>query len=181
MSSVYDVIDELREAKHLSMRKLAELAGIKPTTLVSMMKRRPDTIKSTTLANIAAVFGVKWYQLIGKTEDDPVARMDDVKVQAAMSELEKEDIVDQILNAPFEMPSKDAIIQDAINMYVQEVVNVYADTEDEDSPKKENDSVVLRGGIYLMLNQLNRKGLLKVMAYVLDVAQDSECSKQDMN
>lgn len=63
MTTVFDIINELRGAKHLSVRGLGQEAGIPPTTFESMMARRPRSIDIERLGMIAGVFGLEWQDL----------------------------------------------------------------------------------------------------------------------
>jgi len=75
MTTVYDIIDRIREEKNLSTRKLAQLAKIPPTTLESMMTRRPEWAIVSRLQAIARVFGLDWTDFYEPGREEYVLKM----------------------------------------------------------------------------------------------------------
>lgn len=65
--NVYERIDSILKERHMSRRKLAELAGIPPTSLQSAFSREVDDISALMLRKIAAILGVTTDYLLGGT------------------------------------------------------------------------------------------------------------------
>lgn len=78
MNNIYDVIDALRVQKHLSVRCLGNLAGIPPSTLASIMERRPKKITIKNLKGIATALNVRWNDL-ANIPDTELMRYEHIK------------------------------------------------------------------------------------------------------
>lgn len=63
---IYDRIEHVREERGFSRRKLAEKAGIKPSTLQSLFDRRPEHFPSKYVTLIAEALGVSKDTLTGE-------------------------------------------------------------------------------------------------------------------
>lgn len=61
----YDLIDKLLAEKHMSRRKLAELAGISVNTLSAAFRRKTKNISIDSVMRIADVLQVNWWELMG--------------------------------------------------------------------------------------------------------------------
>ena len=95
MSNVYEVIDELRERKHLSIRKLAILAQMPPTTLVSIMYRQPVALSKARLSMIAKALGVEWTDLV----NEAASQAGTYKISTALTDEEKEHILEKVISS----------------------------------------------------------------------------------
>ena len=98
MNDVYDVIDTLRQKKHLSMRKLAILAGLPYTTFASFMSRRPATIAKSYLEAIAEVLSVEWTDLVSEAEAERASEEGRTKISTVLTMDEKEYILHNLFN-----------------------------------------------------------------------------------
>lgn len=107
MSSVYEVIDELRERKHLSVRKLAIIAGMPPSTLVSILDRRSVKLSKERLGAIANALGVEWTDLV----NEAASKARTYKVSMALTEEEKKCIVEKIMSPSPKNNSKSSSTQ----------------------------------------------------------------------
>lgn len=112
MTTVFDIINELRGAKHLSVRGLGQEAGIPPTTFESMMARRPRSIDIERLSKIANVFGLTWQDLFEYGREVHGAGSDKPKVDTYI----KEDEIPYILERAFEKAGVDGTGSMYLNM-----------------------------------------------------------------
>lgn len=171
MTNVYEIIDDLRKAKHWSMRTLANLAGIAPTTFVSMMKRKADKISIPTLSRIAAVFGAEWYELL---TPDPYTGLRDIdpatRVYTEVPEQEKMWIINNVLSRPTEPVLPLDVAGRGIAPMEQHM----------QAAKYSADDLLFRQSIDFFLNQLNTRGLREAMHQLLIIANDpNNTSKED--
>ena len=86
MKTVYDVIDDLRQARGLSGRALAQLAGIQPTTYTSFMARRPPSIPKRHLEALGNVFGMEWHHFLNLPRNVRDEMASESKVSVAISD-----------------------------------------------------------------------------------------------
>lgn len=63
--TVYENIDKILRERHISRRKLADLAGINANTLAAVFMRKPDPFPEKYLIPIAEALEVPVYQLKG--------------------------------------------------------------------------------------------------------------------
>ena len=107
MTTVYDIIEELRKAKNLSIRKLADAAGIAPSTLESILTKRSQGISVLRLRQIASAFGLEWTDLFETGREYQVTMGDKAKVNSYIKEEEQQGI----LYRAFQKANLDAVIQ----------------------------------------------------------------------
>lgn len=165
MDSVYDVIEALRRYNGYSLRDLAAKAGVSHTTISSLYSRHSTRMSIPLLAKIAQVFGVSWYELLGREamsfgDNTPAENEKPVpKVSTALTP----EIIRKIL---------ERLIGEGYERYL------YGDTI------RRNESVLYDGGVShtnsmymkrsidIFLNKLNDEGLMEAMRHILDLAQD---------
>ena len=91
----YERIDELLKERHMSRRKLAQIAGININTMSALFMRRPETFPPKYLEKIAAALnvpvteftGLKLISFPGTVKEEPVKEAD--PLQQIVSMLEK--------------------------------------------------------------------------------------------
>jgi transcriptional regulator with XRE-family HTH domain len=150
---IYDVIDIIRKKNNMSVRQLALSAGIHPSTLVSLLNRRPIKMNKDALIRIADVFDVKWYELINKTESFANNHALDSRVQIILSE---EDI-DVIKKKFIQLP-------DHIGYHREAQVK----SKTYKAKGTNNDSIML------VMKTLNEDGMLEVMKKIVEVASNPQ-------
>ena len=194
IETVFDVIDKLRTMRYLSQRKLASLANIHPTTFASMVSRCPKFIKRDTLAAIAKVFDLEWYDLIGLEKDSIPEDLLDARIPTALTRNQVATVMRRIGEKQpgfsFEMyfaENGEGVMvththkifkaddgNDEINASVKPVLPIEA-------PSKETAETELsdqfKQSFMFVLDKLNSDGLLEAMRSVLAIAQDSKYSK----
>ena len=164
MKTVYDVIDILQEASHWSMRKLAELSKIKPSTLATLMKRRSDKISVEILIKLAKVFGVEWYQLLTLNPDTHLRlAAPSERVYAEVQDYELDDIIEYALNHPGHVRFS----------------NGFGDPVAPPSPHEfrftappDSDELLFRQSIEFFLGKMNPDGLKEAMRRILEIVND---------
>jgi len=173
MCNVYEIIDEIREARHLSLRKLAMLAGMAPTTFVSMMTRRPDNISVSTLTKIALVFGVRWYELLSANPLSEFHKFapydhDTARISSKVSDQEKSVIIRNVLSRP----TRPDLLTES-NYPVEDVGHpVKQGKQRDESSILSDENVIFRQSINSILRRLNTQGLMEAMRHLLDIAND---------
>ena len=170
MATVYDVIDALREQRLLSQRKLAELAGILPNTMTTLMIRRPPRIPKKYLEALAPVLGLKWYELLNMTEVD-AAKFENVnKLPSGLTEEDMAAILTKNGNRFHFFFKRNA------DGSMDSVIRPSAQTDASNLPAlpqhESEDDVQYKKSILLMLNRLNTDGLLEAMHQVAAIARD---------
>ena len=170
MANVYDVIDALREHCLLSQRKLAELAGILPNTMTTLMIRRPSRIPKKYLEALAPVFGLKWYELLNMTEAD-AERFENVnKLPSGLTEEDMAAILTKNGNRFHFFFKRNA------DGSMDSVIRPSAQTDASNLPAlpqhESEDDMQYKKSILLMLNRLNTEGLLEAMHQVAAIARD---------
>ena len=173
MYSIFEIIDELRDARGLSGRKLADKAGMKPATLTSIMTRRPKTIPGEYLFAIANALGVKWTDLLNRPEEPMRESALEVKYPTELTEDDRNAILTKLLGsstkpdpvrgwgvARMNTPQEEPIIADNLEQAMHEQY---------------------KKAIFLMLNKLNTEGLFEVIGYVSSLAKDPAYSAKSNN
>lgn len=161
MTTVYDIIDRIREEKNLSTRKLAQLAKIPPTTLESMMTRRPEWAIVSRLQAIARVFGLDWTDFYEPGREEYVIEDVPARVSCQIASEAVEDILKHALEK-----SGEGI---AVAAYKRE-------------PQPEaTDEHLFRKSTAAILNRLNSEGLMEAMRHLLEIAADPRYCKKNNN
>ena len=167
MNDIFEIIDALRNARGLSSRKLAERAGLKPTTFASMMTRKPTEIPKAYLQSLSAVLGVRWYDLLNVSSD---AYSDDtIKVPTTLSSQDKEEVLLKVLGPgadPSEVYAEQIAAQG--NPLNANPVNFYNHDHVIHAQHKQ--------AICLILDTLNFDGLREVMNYAMRLSNDPDYS-----
>lgn len=158
LNDLYDIIDAIRKKHRCSSRQLALLAKIPPTTLASMMSRRPATIDKDTLARIATVFSIKWYELLNKPASFANTHDLEMRIPTAMSpediQAVREKFIDGLHFAVrFSKPERQGSSKHSSSV----------PGHSEDNFKR---------GILFVLDKLNDEGLMEAMRRILDVANE---------
>lgn len=164
INDLYDIIDALRKKSYMSSRSLAIAAEIPPTTLASIMSRRPATMDKEILERIAAVFHVAWYQLLNKSESFAAAYENELRVPTAMSKEDVDQVYEQIVQpiigaATFRGTGR--LQADATKAWCPRTARYHGFQE----------------SIQFVLGKLNDDGLMEAMRRVLDVANDPKYCK----
>jgi len=180
MSNVYEVIDALRQRRHLSQRKLAELAGILPNTMTTLMTRRSPHIRKAYLESLASVFGMKWFELLNLTEEESTAFSQATRVPCALSEEAVSDVLkrDQHRFFFFFHMNNDETPETVVSPITRHI------SQDESpvlTKQAQNDDAQYKSTILLMLDRLNTDGLLEAMHQVLTLTRQAEFCKQTSN
>lgn len=154
-ATVYDVIDWLREAHGLSIRKVAALASISPTTLTSMLDRRPAKVTFRTLDAIAQVFGLHWEDLYNY-EDEHVPEVDATgKVPSFINAEDLKRIMSRL---------KD--------LSVSPVKATRSLNTRRPERKTTSSSEEFRRSIHFVLERLNNDGLMEAMRRILELEKE---------
>ena len=99
MTTVYELIKDICLVKEISMRQLAINANIPPSTLISMMTRRPPLIAKKTLYSIGRVFNLNWYDLITLPENVRPETIIKQKVTTNLARNQKDRVLELIAQA----------------------------------------------------------------------------------
>ena len=169
MNDIFDLIDALRDARGLSGRKLADRAGLKPTTFASIMSRRPPEIPKAYLEAIAAALGVRWYDLLNVSPDAYPDNGNKVKVPTALSDYDKEQAFFKVLGPKADPYAVYAEQADAAGAAVNEGFITFAN---HDQIHYEQ----YKKAICILLDTLNANGLFETMNYVMRLSSDSRFS-----
>ena len=156
MTTVFDIINELRGAKHLSVRGLGQEAGIPPTTFESMMARRPRSVDIERLNKIAGVFGLEWQDLFEYGRDVHGKNSEKPKVDTYI----KEDEIPYILERAFEKAGLDG----AGSLYLNMRPTVSA-------PDR------FRDVLHALIERLNDEGVMEAMFKLSEIERNSAYRK----
>lgn len=157
--TVYDVIAAVRQLRGLSIRKLATLANISPTTLTSMLDRKPEKVPFRTLDAIAQVFDLGWMDLFNY-EDDHVPEVDATgKVSVALIEGDFERIMGRLAEIKVVSPPN-------------KLVSWNRNTHRSDWQAINGCSDEFRRSINFVLERLNSDGLVEAMRRILELEKD---------
>ena len=156
INDLYDIIDAMRKKSGMSSRSLALLAKVPPTTLASLMSRRPATIDKEVLKRIASVFNVSWVALLNKTDSFAEECENELRIPVAMTKEDVQAVNERVVAA---MPKR---------VYSRIVSRVPEDIDPDEFDT--SSEAAFRRSIYLVLNRLNENGLLEAMRRVLEVA-----------
>lgn len=200
MNSVYDVIDVLRTWRGFTMRELATRSGISYTTLISIMKRRPEKMAKNTLARIAGVFRAEWYELLGigpSAADTPYhgRNSNGERIDVMMDEYRVEAVLREILGERYEaaiekLEKQQKELQDSQKKRLEQreqgwVISPYPYLKNHDTFEK-NEKLrrkKLRGQlgvcVDLAFDNLNDAGVIEAMRYILELAQNPKYKKTD--
>lgn len=176
MSSVYEVIDTLRQRRHLSQRKLAELAGILPNTMTTLMTRKPLHIPKKYLEAIAPVFGMKWFELLNLSEKGSSMGSRMNKLPSTLTEEDVAAILarDSHRFCFFVQASDDGTYKTATSPIAQSSAH---ETSLASENQPESDAAQYKRTIILMLDRLNAEGLLEAMHQVVAIACNPDMCK----
>lgn len=164
INDLYDIIDALRKKYYMSSRLLATAAEIPPTTLASIMSRRPATMDKEILDRIATVFHVSWYQLLNKSKAFAAAYENELRVPTAMSKEDVDQVYEQIVQ-----PIIDAATFRGTARLRADVTKAWCP-----GPARYHG---FQDSIQFVLGKLNDDGLMEAMRRVLDVANDPKYCK----
>ena len=176
MNDVYDVIDTLRQKKHLSMRKLAILAGLPYTTFASFMSRRPATIAKSYLEAIAEVLSVEWTDLVSEAEAERASEEGRTKISTVLTMDEKEYILHNLFNDNPRLQGE-AMLRRPRKAYDDAVQRLTANrprflqAEGLEAGDEETAITLYKQTVITMLDRLNIDGLLEVMHLVVALAR----------
>ena len=179
MNDVYDVIDTLRQKKHLSMRKLAILAGIPYTTFASFMSRRPATIAKSYLEAIAEVLNVEWTDLVSEAEAEHAAEEGRTKVSTVLTTDEKEYILHNLFNDNPRLTGE-AMLRRPRRAYDDAVQRLtangprFSQMEGFEAGDEENTITLYKQTVITVLDRLNIDGLLEAMHLVVALARNPD-------
>lgn len=169
MYDIFDVIDSLKDLRKISGRKLADMAGMKPTTLASMMSRRPASIPVGYLKAIASALDVKWNEILNVPESAYQGKADDEKIPTALSERDYKEVMHRFFNFEFEPPS----------VHVRYALERERELYEEQVAKVEANHEKYKNAILHMLGTLNSNGLRNVMQHILELNVDPEFSSEN--
>ena len=157
MTTVYDIIEELRKAKNLSIRKLADAAGMAPSTLESILTKKAQGISVLRLRQIAGAFDLEWTDLFETGREYQVATGEKAKVNSYIKEEEKQGI----LHRAFQKANLDAVIQ----------------------PYETPEILSLDESYIMLLNstikELNTDGLKEAVFSLMSLARDPQYQKEN--
>lgn len=172
MKDIYDVIDELREKKGLSRRKLALMAGINPATFASMMMRRPDNISVTYLMPIADVLGVNLYDLMGMSDTHRIH----IKSDAPLSSSLAEDQGHRSNNSSSAEEEPNYGVEATGRGSAPRELMYELGTRAYDNACRQN----YKRSILLMLEQLNNDGLKEAMRLIAEMTASPQFERSDV-
>lgn len=156
MTTVFDIINELREAKHISIRNLGEAAGIKPTTFESMMARRPRSIDIKRLDHIARIFNLEWRDLFEYGREVHGADSEKPKVDTYIKDEEKPYILERAFEkAGLEMPTSAHF-------------SMWSTTNDADR---------FRDILHALVDRLNDEGVMEAILRLSEIERDPALRK----
>lgn len=178
MNDLYDVITALRQKHRMSLRMLATTAKLPPTTLASMMTRRPSTIDKDVLIRIALALNVKWVDLLNKPDSYALECELEDRVPVEMSQEDLE-IVKKKLVDPLAMAIKfDVGERHAVRFSEYQCPNRRVEESD------------FKRSFAFVLDKLNDDGLLEAMKCVLELAnepkfrkinkEDTKCQEEEL-
>ena len=157
--TVYDVISAVRQLKGLSIRKLAMLANISPTTLTSMLDRKPEKVAFRTLDAIAQVFDLGWVDLFNY-ENDRVPEVDSTgKVSMELAAGDFERIMSRLAAIKVITPPN-------------RLVSHHLNTRRPDPQFISGSAAEFRRSINFVLERLNDDGLMEAMRRILELEKD---------
>ena len=165
MTTVFDLINELREANHMTIRGLGEAAGIKPATFESMMTRRPRSIDLDRLERIAALFGLAWQDLFEDGREVHGLGTAKPKVDTYIKHYEMPAIREKVF--------RKAMIDAPLPLYVPEP------PVPESAPKQsvKLEDTDFRQVIYALIERLNDEGIMEAMRRVIEIERDPKYQK----
>lgn len=169
MKKVFDVIDALREHHGYTMKELAERSGVPYTTLAAMMAKKPSKISKNTLMNLAGVFEVKWYKLLGKQRgfgdenEIPSRNINGIRLHAEMDDEDYIKVLREVLGDEYVREDDELILEARIPVIKYKQVDVISTS----ALKKH-----FRASINTVLDRLSDEGVMEVMRHVLEIAQD---------
>ena len=158
MTTVFDIINELREAKKMTIRGLGEMAEIKPTTFESMMARRPRSIDIERLDKIARVFGLCWDDLFEYGREAHGIGTEHPKVDTYIKDEEKSRIVERA----FTLAGMEALIP----TYVYK------------RPEKDKASQ-FRETLHTLIDSLNEDGVMEAMWKLSEIGRNPIYRKEN--
>ena len=179
MNDVYDVIDTLRQKKHLSMRKLATLADIPYTTFTSFMTRRPATIAKSYLEAIAKVLSIEWTDLVSDAEAERASEEGRTKISTVLTTDEKEYILHNLFNDNPRLTGE-AMLRRPVRAYDEAVQRLTANRphlsqmNGFEAIDEENVITLYKQTIITMLDRLNIDGLLEAVHLVVALAREPD-------
>lgn len=166
---VYDLIEVTRHERKISSRQLAIDAKIAPTTLASLISRRPDTIKIDDLSKIAKVFEMTWCELLNKPESFAEKYALETRVPVSMT---KEDIIAVSTKLGNKYSFDSGLYRE--DKIVSNPIGAPRRKRAVDIP--ESNSEFMRS-IALLLGKLNDEGLILAMRQIIDIVSDPKYTK----
>ena len=166
---VYDLIEVTRHERKISSRQLAIDAKIAPTTLASLISRRPDTIKIDDLSKIAKVFEMTWCELLNKPESFAEKYALETRVPVSMT---KEDIIAVSTKLGNKYSFDSGLYRE--DKIVSNPIGAPRRKRAVDIP--ESNSEFMRS-IALLLGKLTDEGLILAMRQIIDIVSDPKYTK----
>ena len=161
MVTVFDIIQKLLDEKGLSVRRLAQLAKMAPTTLESIMTRKPKWVSVARLESIARVFQLHWTDLFEPGREEYVTDTNPPKVSSYIKAEQAEEIVER-----------------ALEKSGQGFAFAF-DFRVEQQSKEKDDEVLFRKSVNAILNRLNSDGLLEAMRHLLTIEENPVYRKEN--
>ena len=166
MTTVFDIINELREAKHMTIRGLGEAIGMKPATFESMMTRRPRSIDLERLKCIAALFNLEWQDLFEEGREVHGEGTNKPKVDTYIKHYEMPAIRERVFRkAEIDVPLPEYVLEQPVpTSALQKPAKLEADD--------------FRQVVYALLERLNSEGVMEAMRRVIEIERDPKYQKQ---
>lgn len=166
MNDLYDIITALRQKHRMSLRMLALQSHIPPTTLASLMSRRPSTIDKSMLLNIALTFDVNWVDMLNKPESyaTECALQDRIPVEMTQEDIEavRKKLIDPLIaKISFKVPYEQRLQTCQRNFLYHSNKNDF------------------ERSFMFVLNKLNDDGLLEAMKRILEITEEPKFRKEN--
>lgn len=161
MVTVFDVIQKILDEKGLSVRRVAQMAQMAPTTLESMMTRKPKFVRTERLEAIASVLQLHWTDLFEPGREMFVTITNPPKVSTQIKTEQAEEIVERALGKS------------------GEGFAFAFDFRVEPQQKQNDEEVLFRKSVNAILNRLNSDGLLEAMRRLLVIEEDPAYRKEN--
>ena len=181
MYTVFDIIAALCKWRGYTMKDLASKMELPYSTLATMMSHRPSRISKSALTEIASVFRVEWYQLLGyEAEPESIPqnvghKVKELRVGTSMSE----DAVNRVLKATI---GED---YEPVNKYTPRFASLNSRRPQKEDHAKDtvhlpDERFLLRslyGSIDLAFDRLNGDGKIEAFRYILELSQNPKYKK----
>ena len=151
------------------MKELAQLSSIPYTTLASMMSRRPEKIAKNTLANIARVFGLEWYKLLGREmEFGPIKayehrNINGERISAMLDEAMAHQVLKNIIGENYKV---------VISCIEREKKTIIERPDNLERVRPRDIRSQFKACVDLVFDNLNEAGVIEAMRYMLELSQN---------